>query len=171
MIPTWNRNRTGKNNSGRGFVYKLVSVDSLAVYCDEELPPPATSTEKKPPASGVDARSPPPPPLRPTHAGDQSEETGEPRDRSEEPGERSSFLAAGLTDADLEGMFRTSLMGGGGRHSYVVIPASPSFRLRVQRNGGGGGGGGAAGGSKYKVQAFFNEVRREVGWHGNKPWS
>lgn len=68
-------------------------------------------------------------------------------------------MAAALTDQDLEGMFRMSLAGGGDRHSYVVIPASPSFRLRVQRNGGGGSGsGGAAWSAKYKVQAFFNEV-------------
>lgn len=50
-------------------------------------------------------------------------------------------------------MFRTSLAGGRDGHSYVVIPASPSFRLRVQRGGGGGGG------ARCKVEAFFHEVR------------
>ncbi|CAM9596217.1 unnamed protein product, partial [Ectocarpus sp. 12 AP-2014] len=72
-------------------------------------------------------------------------------------GRDGSFLASGLTDEDLESMFRTSLAGGGDRHSYVVIPASPVFRLRVQRDGGGDGGG-MGGSSKYKIQAFFNEV-------------
>lgn len=153
-------------NSGGGFVYKLVSVDSLAVYCDEDLPPPrgsatTTTSENNPPTSGLGSGSPAPPPPPAANAGDQSKEAREPRERSGEPGERSSFLAAGLTDEDLECMFRTSLAGGGDSHSYVVIPASPSFRLRVQRNAGVGG---AAGSSKYKVQAFFNEVR---GWSSN----
>lgn len=143
-------------------MYKLVSVDSLAVYCDEEFRPrcrsaAAATTTGSSSSSGSSTGKKPPPPPSPHAAGgggNQSKET-------EEPGERSSFLAAGLTDEDLEGMFRTSLAEGGDRHSYVVIPASPSFRLRVQRNAtSGGGGGGGTARSKYKVQAFFNEVGR-----------
>lgn len=159
-------------------MYKLVSVDSLAVYCDEEVPPPplrppraqsaasstsgtsgrvssseGKSSQSTPPSS---SSSPPPPFSR----GDRG--TAHPSSGGNEGGgicDR-SFLAAGLTDEDLEGMFRTSLAEGGDRHSYVVIPASPFFRLRMQRDGGAGGGsgGGMGGSSKYKVQAFFNEV-------------
>lgn len=49
-------------------------------------------------------------------------------------------------------MFRASLAGGEGEHSYVVIPASPIFRLRLQKESGGDGG------AWCKVEAFFNEV-------------
>lgn len=156
-------------------MYKLVSVDSLAVYCDEDLSPPspdpvynasvAGATGGSGSGSGIENVSP-----RAGSASPSSSSLSTPTGDVEVGGDgptcsRSdrSFLATGLTDEDLEGMFRTSLAGGGDRHSYVVIPASPYFRLRVQRDGGSGGGGGVGGSSKYKVQAFFNEVG---GWAG-----
>ncbi|CAM9181313.1 unnamed protein product, partial [Ectocarpus fasciculatus] len=160
--------------SGGRFVYKLVSVDSLAVYCDEEVSPPprprghhtasssaavaATDSHaaEVPPRSGSALQSSSSPSL--PQPGNDEEIGGEVPPASGggsgAAGRDRSFLAPGLTDEDLESMFRTSLAGGGDRHSYVVIPASPVFRLRVQRDGGGDGGGS----SKYKIQAFFNEV-------------
>ncbi|CAM9729590.1 unnamed protein product [Ectocarpus sp. 6 AP-2014] len=164
--------------SGGRFVYKLVSVDSLAVYCDEELstptcPPghPAASSSAAVAATGSDAAEVPPrsgsalPPLSLSPSlsqpGNDEEHGGEVPPTSGggsgAAGRDRSFLASGLTDEDLESMFRTSLAGGEDRHSYVVIPASPVFRLRVQREDGGDGGG-MGGSSKYKIQAFFNEV-------------
>lgn len=156
-------------------MYKLVSVDSLAVYCDEELSPPprpsghpAASSSAAVAATGSDATersgsalpSSSSPPSLP-QPGNVEEIGGEGPPASGggngAAGRDRSFLASGLTDEDLESMFRTSLAGGGDRHSYVVIPASPVFRLRVQREGGGEGGG-MSGSSKYKIQAFFNEV-------------
>lgn len=53
-------------------------------------------------------------------------------------------------------MFRASFAGGEGEHSYVVIPASPVFRLRLQKEAGGDGG------AWCKVEAFFNEVNNYI---------
>ncbi|CAN0107788.1 unnamed protein product, partial [Laminaria digitata] len=163
--------------SGRGFVYKLVSVDSLAVYCDE---PPPSAPPKRPPASSPpthNAAGKVENPPRSSSPNDETvaaaavtaaaaDEAGRIRRGDRKRGGTAacrSFLAAGLSDEDLEGMFRTSLADGEDGHSYVVVPASPSFRLRVQRGGDGGGGGGVGGvgdggSSKYKVEAFFNDV-------------
>ena len=112
-----------------------------------------------PPRSGSAPQSSSSPPSLPQPGNDEEIGGGVPPASgggSGAAGRDRSFLAPGLTDEDLESMFRTSLAGGGDRHSYVVIPASPVFRLRVQRDGGGDGGGS----SKYKIQAFFNEVSR-----------
>lgn len=190
-------------------MYKLVSVDSLAAYCDE---PPPSAPPKRPPASSPPTRNAagkvenPPRSSSPNDetvtaaavtaaaagvptVGDETvgietvgfetvgnetvgnETVGDEAGRIRRRGDKKrggtaacrSFLAAGLSDEDLEGMFRTSLAGGEDGHSYVVVPASPSFRLRVQRGGDGGGGGGVGGvgdggSSKYKVEAFFNDV-------------
>lgn len=192
-------------NSGRGFVYKLVTVDSLAAYCDE---PPPSAPPRRPPASSpptenatgrVEIPSSPAStvdgsaaaaavagvPGGPETVGDETVGNDSAADETagfdsaadeavgDKPGARRkrggtaacrSFLAAGLSDEDLEGMFRTSLAGGEDGHSYVVVPASPSFRLRVQRGGDGGGGGSDGGGSsKYKVEAFFHDVSERTG--------
>lgn len=158
-------------------MYKLVSVDSLAVYCDEEVPPPPSrpsGAQPTAPSTGETAgrgngrstkgkTSEPVPTSSPSllSDGDSTEKHGGINLSSSRTSGGSTrdrcFLAAGLTDEDLEGMFRTSLAEGEDRHSYVVIPASPFFRLRMQRDGGDGGGG-MCSSSKYKVQAFFNEV-------------
>ena len=110
-------------------MYKLVTVDSLAVYCDGPSPPPS-SASPHPPLSG-------------------NPEEGTSTD-ARLAAARGSFLAGALSDEELEGMFKMSLTGGEDRHSYVVIPASPSLRLRVQRGGGGG--------TRCKSEAFFNDV-------------
>ena len=174
-------------------MYKLVSVDSLAAYCDE--PPPSASPPKRPPASSppvVNAAGKVETPSLSSSPNDETvaaatgvgetagEETvGNEKIVFETAGNETaggeagisrtgrkcdgaaacrSFLAAGLSDEDLEGMFRTSLAGGEDGHSYVVVPASPSFRLRVQRGGGGGTCASDGGSSKYKVEALFNDV-------------
>lgn len=111
-------------------MHKLVTVDSLGVYCDD------------------------------VQQTDQS------------PSLPSCFLAEGGTDAELVGIFRTSMAPadhnggpgqgrgalGKGQHEYVVMPVSPSFRLRVQKGDGDGGGG-----ARCKVQAIFNEVGGDRG--------
>lgn len=162
-------------------MYKLVSVDSLAVYCDEPLPPspPPTATSSQSPSDAETPISPrsatasPPPAIGSATGARAHHPVADDNAKKRGGMVYSSFLEAGLSDEDLEGMFRASLAGEGDRHSYVVIPLSPSIRLRVQKDGNGegggasggssGGGGGGSGGPRCKVEAFLNEVRATSG--------
>ena len=185
------RVRFGRN-SGRGFVYKLVTVDSLAAYCDEPPPSAPRRPPASPPTEKATGRLETPPrsvpavdysaagmtatgiPGFPETVGDET--VGNDSAADDAVGDKTrarktcggtaacrSFLATRLSDEDLVGMFRKSLAGGENGHSYVVVPASPSFRLRVQRGGDGGGGSSDGGSSKYKVEAFFHDVSEQTG--------
>lgn len=134
-------------SDGGGFVYKLVTVDSLAVYCDEPRRPPAASKASSQSLSSL-------------VSGNSKADT----DLDGVSLSSGSFLAAGLSDEVLEGMFKRSLTSEKDSHSYVVIPASPSLRLRVQRGGDGGGG------ARCKAQAFFTDVGYRETWGKGWDW-
>lgn len=141
-------------NSGEGYVHKLATVDSLAVYCDGPSASSLSSAGRTSSAAWAGVKK----------AGmAQPGPAGHAKSSAYEVNR--SYLAGGVGD-DLERMFKASLAVGHKWHDYVVIPTSPSFRLRIQRGGGSGGvGGGVLGGACYKVQAIFNEVRARC-WFG-----